>query len=58
MANNGADGDEATPDKALIGQLLYQMELPVTGSKWYIENDYEHIDASYEEIFHMVMIMV
>ncbi len=51
---NGADGDGNTPDKALLGQPLYQMELPTAGSKWYQENDYEHRDASYEEIFHMV----
>lgn len=51
---NGADGDGNTPDEALMGQPLYQMELPVAGSKWYQENDYEHRDASYEEIFHMV----
>ncbi len=51
---NGADGDGGTPDEALMGQPLYQMELPVAGSKWYQENDYTHRDASYEEIFHMV----
>ncbi len=51
---NGADGDGGTPDGALMGQPLYQMELPTAGSKWYIENDYKHRDASYEEIFHMV----
>ncbi len=51
---NGADGDGSTPDGALMGQPLYQMEVPVAGSKWYQENDYEHRDAAYEEIFHMV----
>ncbi len=51
---NGADGDGNTPDGALMGQPLYQMEIPVAGSTWYIENDYSHRDASYEEIFHMV----
>ncbi len=51
---NGADGDGSTPDEALWGQPLYQMEVQVAGSKWYQENDYEHRDASYEEIFHMV----
>ncbi len=30
------------------------MEVPVAGSKWYQENDYEQRDAAYEEIFHMV----
>ncbi len=51
---NGADGDGNTPDEALMGQPLYQMELPVAGSEWYQKNDYKHRDASYEEIFHMV----
>ncbi len=51
----GADGDGNTPDKAIMGgQPLYQKELPTAGSKWYQENDYQHRDASYEEIFHMV----
>ncbi len=51
---NGADGDGKTPDDALAGQPLYQMEVPTAGSKWYQENDYKHRDAAYEEIFHMV----
>ncbi len=51
---NGADGDGSAPDEALMGQPLYQMEVPVAGSKWYQKNDYEHRDASYEEIFHIV----
>lgn len=51
---NGADGESDIPEKALQGQPLYQMEVPTVGSKWYIENDYEHRDATYEEILHMV----
>lgn len=51
---NGADGESKIPEKALRGQPLYQMEVPILASKWYIENDYEHRDASYEEILHMV----
>ncbi len=51
---NGADGESDIPENALEGQPLYQMEVPTIGSKWYIENDYEHRDAAYEEIFHMV----
>ncbi|WP_406657916.1 hypothetical protein V7O62_04990 [Methanolobus sp. ZRKC2] len=51
---NGADGDSSIPFWALTGQPLYQMETPTEGSKWYIENDYEHRDASYEEILHFV----
>ncbi len=51
---NGADGDGNIPEEALIGQPLYQMELPTAGSTWYQENDYNHRDASYEEIFHLL----
>lgn len=51
---NGADGESKIPNEALRGQPLYQMEVPVVGSKWYIDNDYEHRDAAFEEIFHMV----
>lgn len=51
---NGADGESSIPEKALRGQPLYEMEVPTVGSKWYIENDYEHRDAAYEEILHLV----
>ncbi|MFW0181124.1 hypothetical protein [Rothia sp. P5766] len=51
---NGSDGDGKTPEDALLGQPLYQMETPTAGSKWYMDNDYSHRDASYEEIFHLV----
>lgn len=51
---NGADGESNIPDRALAGQPLYAMETPTEGDPWYIENNYEHRDASYEEILHMV----
>lgn len=51
---NGADGDTDIDEDMIYGQPLYQMETPVTGDEWYIKNDYEHRDASYEEILHMV----
>lgn len=51
---NGADREGHVPEEALEGQPLYQMEVPTAGSTWYLENDYEHRDASYEEILHMV----
>lgn len=54
MMPNGADGDSKIKGSVLYGQPLYQMETPITGSDWYINNDYEHRDASYEEILHMV----
>ncbi|GAA0178984.1 hypothetical protein SH2C18_19440 [Clostridium sediminicola] len=52
---NGADRDGKTPSRAMmLGQNLNQMEIANVGSKWYIDCDYEHRDASFEEIFHMV----
>jgi hypothetical protein len=52
---NGADRDGNTPDEAMeLGQNLNQMEIANIASDWYIENDYEHRDAAFEEIFHMV----
>lgn len=52
---NGADRDGKTPQAAMtLGQNLNQMEIANVGSKWYVDCDYEHRDASFEEIFHMV----
>lgn len=51
---DGADGESKTPFFALLGQPLYYSEVPTEGSKWYIENDYKHRDAAYEEILHFV----
>lgn len=51
---NGADGQSPIPEDALEGQPLYQLETPTTGGRWYMENNYEHRDAAYEEILHMV----
>ncbi len=48
---NGADGD--SPFR-LDAQPLYAEELPVEGSSWYLDNDYHHRDAGFEEIFHLV----
>lgn len=51
---NGADGASDIPNRALKGQPLYQNEVANIGSDWYINNDYEHRDAAFEEILHMV----
>lgn len=52
---NGADRDGKTPMLAMsLGQNLNQSEISNIGSKWYIDNDYDHRDAAFEEIFHMV----
>jgi len=60
MANNNAmlmmpegrhrEGRE--PD--IHAQPQYESETPVDGSRWYIQNDWEHRDAAFEEIFHLV----
>ena len=54
MMPNGADGDVVLKESIFSGQPLYEKEIPVTGDAWYINNNYEHRDASYEEILHMV----
>lgn len=54
MMPNGADGDVELTEDVFTGQPLYQLEVPVTGDQWYINNNYEHRDASYEEILHLV----
>ncbi len=35
-------------------QPLFEDETPVEGSRWYLESDWEHRDAAFEEIFHLV----
>lgn len=50
----GSDGNSPVSDWALIGQPLYEDEFPIEGSRAYMENDYDHRDAGFEEIFHLV----
>lgn len=52
MLLNGADGDANPPQ--LGAQPLYQNELPVEGDSWYINNNFQHRDAAFEEILHMM----
>ena len=60
MANNramlmmpeGRHREGREPD--VHAQPLFEHETPVDGSRWYIENDWEHRDAGFEEIFHLV----
>lgn len=61
MSDNGAillllNGvDDGTNSAAeLDGQPLYYGEMQVEGGQWYLQQDYEHRDASYEEILHLV----
>lgn len=61
MANNGARlmllngyDDGRNPALELDAQPLYHDEIQVEGGNWYIKQDYEHRDASYEEILHLI----
>ncbi len=49
---NGAHREGNEPN--LDAQPLYASETPVEGSAWYMNNDWEHRDAAFEEIFHLV----
>ncbi|EAS40721.1 hypothetical protein [Photobacterium profundum] len=50
---NGSD-DGRNPAAELDGQPLYQNEIQVEGGQWYINQNYDHRDATFEEILHMV----
>ena len=50
---NGVD-DGTNPAQNVDGQPLYYGEMQVEGHSWYINQNYEHRDASYEEILHLV----
>ena len=60
MANNkallmmpeGAHREGREP--RIEAQPLYESETPIDGSQWYIKNNWEHRDAAFEEIFHLV----
>jgi hypothetical protein len=60
MADHGAvlampaGGHIPGREPRLHAQPLFQDETPVDGSRWYIQNDWEHRDAALEEIFHLV----
>jgi len=50
---NGVD-DGKNPAANLDGQPLYYGEIQVEGGPWYTTQNYEHRDASYEEILHFI----
>ncbi len=50
---NGKD-DGTNPAGELIGQPLYKNEIQVEGDSWYINQNYDHRDATFEEILHLV----
>ncbi|PHX04339.1 hypothetical protein [Vibrio splendidus] len=49
---NGTHSEDNEDD--LWGQPLYENEMQVEGGDWYMKQDYNHRDASYEEILHLV----
>ncbi|WP_448556781.1 hypothetical protein [Thalassotalea montiporae] len=53
MLLNGVD-DGSNKAAELDGQPLYYGEMQVEGGLWYIQQDYQHRDASFEEILHLV----
>lgn len=61
MADNGAvlallnGQDDGSNPVTVNAQPLYENEIQVEGSSWYVNQDYaNHRDATYEEILHMV----
>lgn len=52
LLNGVDDGTNAAAE--LDGQPLYYGEMQVEGHRWYVNQNYEHRDASYEEILHLV----
>ncbi len=50
---NGADGSNPIGNQ-VTGQPLYQNEIQVEGHPWYMNQNYEHRDATFEEILHFV----
>ncbi|MCT4636356.1 MAG: hypothetical protein N4A72_01495 [Bacteroidales bacterium] len=60
MAENGAvltllnGKDDGSNPVQVAGQPLYENEIQVEGGDWYINQDYKHRDATYEEILHLV----
>lgn len=53
MLLNGVD-DGTNKAAELDGQPLYYGEMQVEGHSWYMNQNYEHRDASFEEILHLV----
>jgi hypothetical protein len=52
MMPTGAHREGREPD--VPAQPLFESEAPIDGSRWYLENDWDHRDAAFEEIFHLV----
>ena len=60
MAENGATltllngRDDGSNPVEVPGQALYEEEIQVEGHGWYINQNYDHRDATFEEILHLV----
>ncbi len=60
MADNNAiltllnGKDDGNNSVEVDGQPLYEEEIQVEGHTWYVNQDYNHRDAAYEEILHLV----
>lgn len=52
MLPNGSHQEGNEPN--IPAQSLYQNEISIPGSAWYQNNNYEHRDASFEEILHLM----
>ncbi len=51
---NGQDDGSNPVGNKVTGQPLYQNEIQVEGHTWYMNQNYEHRDATFEEILHFV----
>lgn len=51
---NGQDDGSNPVGNKVTGQPLYQNEIQVEGGSWYMNQNYEHRDATFEEILHFV----
>lgn len=51
LLNGKDDGNNSVE---VDGQPLYEEEIQVEGHTWYVNQDYNHRDAAYEEILHLV----
>ncbi len=51
---NGQDDGKNPVGNKVTGQPLYQNEIQVEGHSWYMNQNYEHRDATFEEILHFV----
>lgn len=51
---NGSDNGENSVTEKINAQPLYEEEIQVEGGDWYMQQNYRHRDAAFEEILHWV----